>query len=312
MRNFRKANYSAMLSQPISVIKQNWDSSTIPFLTISCITFNHKNFIEEAIEGFLAQETTFKIELLIHDDASTDGTKQIVEYYANKHPDIIFPIIQSSNQFSKGVKIRNAFHYPIANGKYMALCEGDDFWTDPLKLQKQVEFLEANEEYVMCFHRAKIASFDGKSRVNIYDHLENRDYSGLEILKKWTVPTASVVFRTEILNKNPLPSHPDFLFGDIILFLHLAEFGKIHCLKDMMSVYRVHLSGVSMNQSKLSTLNYIKHHIAIQESFDGKYKNKTNAIIANGYKELTKFHLKKFSMLKAIFYMYNYYVYRLK
>jgi len=302
----------SILAAPVRITNQHWPEGITPLVSIINNTYNHESFIREALESFLGQETTFPVEILVHDDASTDDTAEIIKEYELKYPGLVLPVYQKENQYSKGVKLTQNFQYPRARGKYIALCEGDDYWTDPLKLQKQVEFLEANEEYVMCFHEAEIDSFDGKSRLNIYDHLENRDYSGLEILKKWTVPTASVVFRTEILNKKLPPSHPDFLFSDIILFLHLVEFGKIHCLANKMSVYRVHLSGVSMNPSKLSTLKYIKHHIAIQESFYGKYKNKTNTIIANGYKDLSKYFLKQMSLRLAVFYLIKYFLIRFK
>ena len=123
-----------------------------PLLSIICITYNHKDFIRQALEGFVMQKTNFKFEVLIHDDASTDGTADIIREYEAKYPDIIKPIYQKENQFSKGVHILKTFIYPRVLGKYVALCEGDDYWTDPNKLQKQVDFLEAHPEYSGCFH----------------------------------------------------------------------------------------------------------------------------------------------------------------
>lgn len=127
-----------------------------PLVSICCITYNHEVFIRDAIEGFLIQNTSFPFEIIIHDDASTDNTANIIEEYANKYPDLFVTILQSENQWSKGGgSIYARFVYPRARGKYIALCEGDDYWTDPLKLQKQVEFLEENTDCSLCFHASK-------------------------------------------------------------------------------------------------------------------------------------------------------------
>lgn len=121
-------------------------------VSILCLTYNHKGFIRDAIDGFLMQKTGFEFEILVHDDASTDGTADIIREYARKYPDIIKPYFQTENQFSKAGEYPYMFIYRLARGKYIATCDGDDYWTDPTKLQKQFDFLEANPEYVMCFH----------------------------------------------------------------------------------------------------------------------------------------------------------------
>src|SRR5690554_4131282 len=132
-----------------------------PLVSISCITYNHAPYIRQCLEGFLMQQCDFEYEILIHDDASTDGTSDIIREYQEKYPNIIKPIIQTENQWSQGVRgIMARFNFPRAKGKYIALCEGDDYWTDPLKLQKQVDFLEENENYSFCFHDAIILNQD--------------------------------------------------------------------------------------------------------------------------------------------------------
>jgi len=118
-----------------------------PLVSICCITYNHENYIRDAIEGFLMQKTSFPIEIIIHDDASTDNTAQIIKEYEDKYPDLFCNIFQNENQWSKGGgSIYARFLYPQARGKYIALCEGDDYWTDPLKLQKKVDFMEVNPD----------------------------------------------------------------------------------------------------------------------------------------------------------------------
>jgi glycosyltransferase involved in cell wall biosynthesis len=118
-----------------------------PLVSICCITYNHEKYIQQCLEGFLIQKTTFLFEILIHDDASTDRTADIIREYETKYPDIIKPIYQTENQYSKGVIVSAVYNWPRAKGKYIALCEGDDYWIDSYKLQKQVDFMEANPEY---------------------------------------------------------------------------------------------------------------------------------------------------------------------
>ncbi len=124
-----------------------------PLVSICCITYNHAPFIRKCLDGFLMQQTNFPIEILIHDDCSTDGTTEIIREYEAKYPDLIFPLYEEENQYQKGKAAEIDFYnYCRARGKYIAYCEGDDYWTDPLELQKQVDFMEAKLEYSVCFH----------------------------------------------------------------------------------------------------------------------------------------------------------------
>ncbi len=124
-----------------------------PLVSISCITYNHAPYIRECLDGFMMQQCNFDFEVLIHDDASTDGTQEIIKEYQAKYPNIIKPILQTENQWSKGVRGMNPrFNFPRAQGKYIAMCEGDDYWTDSLKLQKQVDILERHPEIDICSH----------------------------------------------------------------------------------------------------------------------------------------------------------------
>jgi glycosyltransferase involved in cell wall biosynthesis len=124
---------------------------SVSLVSISCLTYNHAPFLRECFDSFLAQKTNFDIEVLVHDDASTDGTQEIIQEYTSRFPAIFKPIIQKENQYSQGVRgIAVRFNFTRSKGKYIATCEGDDYWTDPLKLQKQVDFLEANPNYSMC------------------------------------------------------------------------------------------------------------------------------------------------------------------
>ena len=141
-------------------------------VSIFCDTYNHVDYIQEALDGFAMQETNFAFEVLVHDDASTDGTAKIVEEYARKYPDLIKPILQKENQYSKGVRITHEYVLPKAKGKYVAVCEGDDYWTDKHKLQKQFEIMEMHPEIDMCTHKTLCIAADGK---NVFQQYRNNE-----------------------------------------------------------------------------------------------------------------------------------------
>lgn len=219
-----------------------------PLVSICCITYNHENYIREALEGFLMQKTTFPIEIIIHDDASTDKTAEIVKEYASKYPKIITPIFQTVNQYSQGIKPWPNFVFPLARYKYIALCDGDDYWTDPYKLQKQVDFLEEYTEYNICFHNVKVYTENENRFVTDYITRDVDETTDIyELAKGNFMHTTSVVFRNLIkefpteFKKSPV--------GDYFLHMLNAEHGKIKKLNDSMAVYRVHDNGVWSNKN---------------------------------------------------------------
>lgn len=131
-------------------------------VSVFCLAYNHEKYIRHTLDGFVMQKTNFKFEVLIHDDASTDSTAAIIREYAELYPDIIKPIYQEKNQYSKGIDIIFSVIYPKIQGKYIAYCEGDDFWTDSLKLQKQYDAMENNPECTICLHRVKFIKENGE------------------------------------------------------------------------------------------------------------------------------------------------------
>lgn len=255
------------IEKAIPVTEQKWDENTIPLVSISCITYNHENFIRNAIEGFLMQRTTFPVEILIHDDASTDKTAEIVREYEQKFPQLIKPIYQTENQYSKGIGVSVTYQYPRARGKYIALCEGDDYWTDPLKLQKQVDFMEANPDCSLCFHASK--------------SIRNNNLTDVVIKRPKSIPkdnkfemkhailggggfmaTNSMLFLREHINERPewMNRSP---VGDLPLMLLLASKGKMGYIDDVMSVYRVMASSTSWSASMQNRSRRKIHHYAI-------------------------------------------------
>ena len=217
-----------------------------PLVSICCITYNQKKIIKDAINSFLVQKTDFPIEILIHDDASTDGTAEIVRVYENKYPDLIDVVYQTENQYSKGKRVfYNLFN--IARGKYIALCEGDDYWTDPLKLQKQVDFLESHPECSLCCHKVIIHFGDGEFPDSV-----SPKFNGNRILnkKEFFIFTCSVMFRN-IIPEEYYSYISDFKVGDTPLWHYLAQFGNVAFLDQCMATYRRHKAGVFGSLSQI-------------------------------------------------------------
>ncbi|ANV83287.1 hypothetical protein AWQ21_02150 [Picosynechococcus sp. PCC 7003] len=220
-----------------------------PQVSIVCVTYNHEEFIEEAINGFLMQKTNFPVEVIIHDDASTDNTTKVIQEYHTKYPEIIKPIIQTQNQFS--IRQFDFFRDILkkAEGKYIALCEGDDYWTDSLKLQKQVDFMELNPEFSICFHKVKIL----KNNQLIEDNITNvpsKITSITDLVKGNYIHTPSCVFRNRqdsIIGANFIHSP----LGDYYIHMMNALHGKIFHIDEDMAVYRIHPHSMWSSQSSL-------------------------------------------------------------
>ena len=246
-----------------------------PLVVIRCLTFNHEAYIRDTIEGFIMQKTTFPFVAIIHDDASTDGTASIIEKYASKYPDIIKPIIEKENQYSKhDGSLRRIINQACENtgAKYVAMCEGDDYWTDSDKLQMQVDFLESHPDYSMCFHRVDIIDQDTSRIDSGCSVVESKDYEHHEMQSRLNVPTCSTVFRIEcILNS---PADKDFIVGDNVLWATCRSMGKVRGFDRVMGVYRRVSTGWTAQFTKLGKQKYydlnfawIKHRQAMKRHF---------------------------------------------
>ena len=244
-------------------------------VTIRCIAYNQEKYIRDCLEGFVMQKTNFRFEAIVHDDASTDGTAAIIKEYAEKYPDIIKPILETENQYSKGDGSLARIMDEACKGKYVAFCEGDDYWTDPQKLQKQVDFLEAHPEYSLCFHNATMHWEDGRAEDALFSHVENKEYSGVEVFRKWTIPTASVVIRyneayKEWRRKAAVNKH--FCYGDILCFLSASKSGKLYGMSDVMSVYRKQDGGAVYAYSVKRQVKQAYHSLHIYKVFGKEFK----------------------------------------
>ena len=214
--------------------------NNLPLVSISCITYNHASYIKECIDGFLMQKTNFNFEVLIHDDHSTDGTEEIIKEYAKQYPDIIKPLFEKENQYSLGKPIGSAvWNLPRARGEYIAICEGDDYWIDPYKLQKQVDFLESHPDYGMCY--TKVKRFVQKSNQFI-DEWGGPNETMDKLLIENTIPTLTAVFHKAIYYNYLTELHPSkrgWLMGDYPIWLYFAQNSKIKFINETTGVYRI-------------------------------------------------------------------------
>lgn len=210
-------------------------------VSICCITYNQEEYIRDALEGFVGQKTDFSYEVLIHDDASTDGTADIIREYARQYPKIIKPILQTENQYAKGLtNVSGTYNFPRARGRYIAMCEGDDYWTDPHKLQRQVNYMETHPDCSLVFHSARI-EVQGRALTErrMRPYKRSRRVSPEEIIDKTCgYPTASLLFRTDMVR-----DLPDFYvnapLADIPLQLLAAARGWAYYIDRPMCVYRL-------------------------------------------------------------------------
>lgn len=214
--------------------------NNLPLVSISCITYNHASYIKECIDGFLMQKTNFNFEVLIHDDHSTDGTEEIIKEYAKQYPDIIKPLFEKENQYSLGKPIGSAvWNLPRARGKSVAMCEGDDYWIEPYKLQKQVDFLESHPDYGMCYTKVKRYNQQNKKYIDVWGGAnETMD----KLLIENTIPTLTAVFHKAIYDKYLTEIHPSkrgWLMGDYPIWLYFAQNSKIKFINETTGVYRI-------------------------------------------------------------------------
>lgn len=224
-------------------------------ITVSVIMlcFNHERYIRQALQSILDQNTDFSYEIIVHDDASTDGSAGIIREFEAKYPHILRPIYQTENQYRRRVGIRRTFVDPRIRGKYIAFCEGDDYWTDPDKLQKQVDFLEAHPEYSAVTHNCSFVDRDGNPTENIYpvyrlsrSHRYTLNRLAMDVV--YPGQTATLVCRAEDYFFRSQEASDAFhqiriSTGDKKLYLKLLLEKDLYVMEDVMSAYRIVTAG---------------------------------------------------------------------
>jgi glycosyltransferase involved in cell wall biosynthesis len=226
-------------------------------VSVYMLTFKHELYIVQAIEGVLIQETNFEYELIIGDDCSPDKTEEIINNMISTHPK---GNLVKYFRHKKNIGINSNFNFVVkqCKGKYIAICEGDDYWTDPLKLQKQVDFLESHSDVCVCFHDYMVlngntllpSKFDAQSNQPV--NLQNFFFSSYNESKYWVTQPLTAFFRSSSLEMSIFNQYKNF--KDYHLFYHLLQSGKGYYMSDIMSVYRQHQKGVFTSLSKLARM----------------------------------------------------------
>jgi glycosyltransferase involved in cell wall biosynthesis len=263
-----------------------------PLVTVQMATYNHENYIRQSLDSVLMQNVSFDYEILLKEDNSTDNTREIVLEYQKKHPNRFRLWLTKQNIYRQGIKLFLTHH---ARGQYIAKLEGDDYWTDPLKLQKQVEFLEKNPDYSMCCHASKLYYQDGSQETEIARSAEDDatftiDYF-FQPLSKNIFRTESVIHKAEYTQKIP-EWFQKIIVGDYPLFLLLANHGKIYYMNQVMSVYRKHSGGVWTSNYKKPEyiekyyLNTIKMYQYFDEYSNFIYHDQINKRISYRYYQM--------------------------
>lgn len=220
-------------------------------VSVLCLAFNHEKYIKNTLDGFVNQKTNFRYEVIVHDDASTDNTKKIISAYVEKYPDIFIAIYQKENQYSKGVSIIGEYMLPLVRGEYIAVCEGDDYWIDSEKLQKQIDIMENKKRVSLCVHKTKCIDEDGSEnertipepdycvRAGIQD--KEQLYRNIWIKGGYPFHTSSFVFQKKILEErySKEAQFAKYINGDQV-YIRLALLkGDIFYLNEEMSCRRL-------------------------------------------------------------------------
>lgn len=260
-----------------------------PVVVIRCITYNHAEYIRQCLDGFIMQQTSFPFVAVVHDDASTDGTAEIVREYATKYPNIILPILESENQWSKhDGSLKKIMDNACENSgaKYIAECEGDDYWIDPLKLQKQVDFMESHPEVGLCYTDYNLCSEKQIVAENIFHNNPSRIICTFEeqLINSAYIAPMTWLFKRELyMQIAPANSHTD---GTFALSLDFFANSKVAYLPETTAVYRSHIGSATTQTDPKKHWKYEKGVFDTQLEYAEKYhcsNDVINRIKIQGY-----------------------------
>ena len=212
-------------------------------VSVLCATYNHEEYLRQTLDSFLSQKTDFPFEVLVNDDASTDSTGDIIREYAAKYPEVIRPFYQKENLYSRRINLYDVVFFPACRGEYIAVCEGDDYWNDPEKLQLQVDWLDAHPEYSACVHNS-IGRFTDQPDKVLFAQDGDRDIPFEQVVQGMShaYHTSSILARREFILNPPdyrdVAYHQGY-FTDYAVGVRLGLAGKVRFLDRCMSVYRI-------------------------------------------------------------------------
>ena len=258
-------------------------------VSVLCTVYNHEKFLRKCLDGFVSQKTEFKYEVLINDDKSTDNSKEIIAEYVSKYPQLFIPIYQEVNQFSKGIYMIDDILLPIAKGKYIAICEGDDYWCSEKKLQLQYDYMETHPECSMCLHNTRIHDLSGKKKDRYFNNW-NTIYTLKEedVFFGWSVHTSAYFIRKEFVN---LPNFArKYWFGDYMRLVFAYCYGNVVCIPETLSVYNYgNVDGVTVqnNNAEINKmLNKVKQRSEFLEEFNKYTEYRFNEITSKRILEI--------------------------
>ena len=283
-----------MASRTQDQIKASWNETDKVAVSVVCATYNHELYIREALEGFLMQETNFPFEIIIHDDASTDNTANIIREYASKYPAIIRPIFQSENQYSKGGFKPGEYAAGFAKGEYIALCEGDDYWVSENKLQLQHDALKLQSSVSFCFHSAFIRDGSAVSPRPEWRYTAGSRFTTSDILESPRLsfaPTPSYFLKKSVYELMPDWVRTDAPVGDVFVELYAATSGEVIYLDEPMAAYRRNSLGSWTSTLALDRVAQISHYRRLIQSLEKFLKE---------FPELSNSVKKKTALLEVI------------
>lgn len=262
-------------------------------VSIICITYNHEKYLTKTFESMLAQKTNFEYEIIVHDDASTDLSQKIIKEYKEKYPKIFVTILQKENKYSKGINFMSKYVFPKVRGKYIAICEGDDYWIDEQKLQKQFDLMENNKKCSLCIHAG--LKIDAKTN-NVIEEIRlassDKYFSFNDAIYGLgsKAPTNSFFYRASYVKniQDYRDKLPKTSVGDYILAVILSLYGNIYYIDEIMSVYRYGVDGswtTRMNNSVTSYVEFLNKNInmltVLKTIIPNQYKSSVDEKILN-------------------------------
>ena len=280
-----------------------------PMVSIFCLVYNHEPFIAQTLEGFLMQKNNFTTQIVLGEDCSTDGSRTVILEYAQKYPGKFKLLLHDANI---GALNNQQMVFEHCDGKYIAMCEGDDYWTDPLKLQKQVDFLENNPDYglvhsdINSYHQlnGEIKCNQNKETINNNESFTKDQLFDSLINGKYVIRTATVLFRAEYLNLNK--SDKNFVMGDTPLWLNISQVTKFKYFDEVLATYRILTESASKSKDKKKLNRFRLSMIEMRIYYFNKFNYTIDAALKNNYnKSLLNYLLKYDKDYQPLFPLFN-------